>query len=353
MAKGNLLLGTAAGSIGDVTLMRRSGSQVARVRVRKVSNPRSSGQQFQRVVATTIGRAYSQMLGICDHSFQNESGKAANQAMFMSKNMNMLRSKARVTSINGTTIVKSNLIDGTTSAYIAPGQDIQLVPNEYVIATGSLTPQGVGEIYKSSTPLSEGGLYSAIGWSLLLEGLTEASMATITYDELAAYIGAKIGDQVTFCAIVCQESNLVPVQMGNTTFEYARVILSPADGDTTKPVFTAAATGSSLYVINDPNSQNVGDLRFYYSDTDEIGVGVGSLVNARTSSYMIEAGGVILSRRSSSGVWQRSNSQMVCAANPSHVWNLDQALADFEGFTLNPDQYLDQANTNVTSLGEA
>ena len=49
MAKGNLILGTASRSIGDVTMYRRNGQQVSRARVRNIGNPRTEGQAKQRM----------------------------------------------------------------------------------------------------------------------------------------------------------------------------------------------------------------------------------------------------------------------------------------------------------------
>lgn len=48
MAKGNMLLGMSRGSVGDVTFYRSGGSQRARARNRKPSNPMTVRQQTQR-----------------------------------------------------------------------------------------------------------------------------------------------------------------------------------------------------------------------------------------------------------------------------------------------------------------
>lgn len=73
MAKGNLFLGTASRSVGDVTLMRRNGQQVARARVRKIANPRSHGQAAQRMLTAAITRFYSPFAGALEKSWEGKN----------------------------------------------------------------------------------------------------------------------------------------------------------------------------------------------------------------------------------------------------------------------------------------
>jgi hypothetical protein len=50
MAKDNLFLGTARGSVGDIVFSRLDGQQVARVRNRAPRNPQSPAQMVQRII---------------------------------------------------------------------------------------------------------------------------------------------------------------------------------------------------------------------------------------------------------------------------------------------------------------
>ena len=70
MAKHNLFLGTASRSVGDVTLMRRNGVQVSRVRVRQIANPRSEAQSRQRMAFASVTRFYSPLSACLEQSFQ-------------------------------------------------------------------------------------------------------------------------------------------------------------------------------------------------------------------------------------------------------------------------------------------
>lgn len=88
--KGNPILGTGSGSIGDVTVMRRGGSQVTRVRLRKIKNPKSYGQAEQRMISAEVVKFYSPLSGVLETSFEGLS-KSESYAKFLSINMNLAR----------------------------------------------------------------------------------------------------------------------------------------------------------------------------------------------------------------------------------------------------------------------
>lgn len=58
MAHGNMLLGYARGSVGDVTFTRTNGNQVARARNRRPKNPRSNSQMMQRSLFASAVKMY-------------------------------------------------------------------------------------------------------------------------------------------------------------------------------------------------------------------------------------------------------------------------------------------------------
>lgn len=90
MSKGNLILGTGAGSIGDVTLMRRNGAEVARVRIRKIKNPKSQGQAEQRMYMAPVMKFYSPLSKVLETSFEGLN-RADSYAKFLSINSNLAR----------------------------------------------------------------------------------------------------------------------------------------------------------------------------------------------------------------------------------------------------------------------
>lgn len=90
MGKGNFILGTGSSSIGDVTFARRNGQQIARVRVRKIKNPKSYGQAEQRMISAEVVKFYSPLSGVLETSFEGLS-KSESYAKFLSVNMNIAR----------------------------------------------------------------------------------------------------------------------------------------------------------------------------------------------------------------------------------------------------------------------
>lgn len=90
MGKGNFILGTGSSSIGDVTFARRNGQQIARVRVRKIKNPKSYGQAEQRMISAEVVKFYSPLSSVLETSFEGLS-KSESYAKFLSINMNLAR----------------------------------------------------------------------------------------------------------------------------------------------------------------------------------------------------------------------------------------------------------------------
>lgn len=73
MAKGNLFLGTARRSVGDVVMYRREGSQVSRVRVRKIANPRTDAQSMQRAAFSPVAKFYSPLATVLERSWEGKN----------------------------------------------------------------------------------------------------------------------------------------------------------------------------------------------------------------------------------------------------------------------------------------
>lgn len=90
MAKHNLFLGTGKGSVGDVTVYRRSGSQVTRVRVRDVGNPRTTSQSTQRNFLAPVAKFYAPLAVVLEKSYEGLS-KSASYSAFLKKNIEKAR----------------------------------------------------------------------------------------------------------------------------------------------------------------------------------------------------------------------------------------------------------------------
>lgn len=91
MATGNLFLGTARKSVGDVTFYVYRGVQRSRARRRVVANPRTVGQLIQRAVMGNVSHLYSVGKAIFDHAFEGRSSGQDNQLRFNRVNQARLK----------------------------------------------------------------------------------------------------------------------------------------------------------------------------------------------------------------------------------------------------------------------
>lgn len=131
MAKGNLFLGGARGSVGDVTFYTKNGQQISRVRRRSVKNPNTSGQQYQRAILSTVVKAYQAGSAIFDHSFEGVATGAASQARFQKVNINLIRQLVEAD-------VAANASESEHHAAVVPRGSVWPVPNVYRVSQGSL-----------------------------------------------------------------------------------------------------------------------------------------------------------------------------------------------------------------------
>lgn len=88
MAKGNMLLGMARGSVGDVTFYRDGGLQRARSRNRQPNNPRSNKQQTQRALFANCVKFYKLTVSrFYKFAFENKKVNESDYNAFMRENM--------------------------------------------------------------------------------------------------------------------------------------------------------------------------------------------------------------------------------------------------------------------------
>lgn len=92
MAKYNMMLGVASGSVGDIVLSRQDGKQIQRVRVREVSNPKTEAQAAQRSYIAPVTKFYSPYAIALERSWEGfNKGKSYSQ--FLKFNTQLARDK--------------------------------------------------------------------------------------------------------------------------------------------------------------------------------------------------------------------------------------------------------------------
>lgn len=288
MAKGNLILGTASGKLGDTVMYRKDGQQLSRVRVRKIGNPKTQSQAVNRALLNTLSTAYAYMKGIVDHSFQGLSKPVENQRKFAKLNQGIARETGSVA------------MPGTDTGYNFNFKGESLLrPNRYAISRGTMPSVDVFNI------AAAGGLIAGFQLNQALTALLEN---TTTYADFAAAIGVPVGTQLTFCIVsddtfvgTPSESNM-PKSYGN--FHFARIILSDDNGNGDVSMF-ASEGGDIVINPNYANSKNSGALKFKRLGDTSLRIEV------ENQSYPL-AIGVIVSNYSSR-MWLRSNTDMVVA----------------------------------------
>lgn len=335
MASGNLFLGSASRSVGDVTMYVRNGKQISRVRRRQVSNPRSGLQLAQRCVLKTVSTAYSILAPICGQSFQGQQSRSMNQARFQKLNLDLLRSRAAA-ALDGEGMTDAGVYENTTGNFVGK-QAMGAAINPYIISEGSLHFNA----FK----------YSSEGFGVL----TATSISTITYQQFCDLLGVQPGDQITFAVLFSStefvgENNEAPYAGYISDFQYARIILTPSDGDMESALFTSS---SGTYKINKPNSRNEGSLEFVSDNPSEQTQILLQLINGREliidsdEPLTATAACAILSRQTNSG-WQYSRSSFevlslsIAGVGINDHLPLNAAVASFET-SQDSSKYLNQA----------
>ena len=295
MAKGNMLLGQAVGSVGDITFSRVNGKQVIKAKPSTVKNPQTESQLIQRILMNTIIQAYSKMSEITDHSFEGVTAGQDSMSYFMARNLKMIRYQLSVT--NDMSAVPP---------YVCPLGVNGLATNDYIVAKGSLP--------EITPTVSSGGVALGI----------EAN----TYGAIIAACNAKRGDQIT---IITVNGN----DVANQKFVFSRIILDPLDSTGEElPLTTPFIVNNAINAAH-PRNENNGHT--YAFDNGEFVIApFGDVTNM---------GCIIASRQASAGAWLRSNATMLQADEEGQGYSMDQALAMFYagGIDVENPRYLNNA----------
>lgn len=116
--KGNLFLGMARGSVGDVTFSRVKGQQTARARNRQPNNPRTVKQMANRAKIATMVRFFSRSRqNLFSYAFESKKGNQSDYNAF----------------------VQNNAQSTPTNSLLAVSQGWPMI-GEYYMSEGSLSP---------------------------------------------------------------------------------------------------------------------------------------------------------------------------------------------------------------------
>lgn len=303
MSKGNLFLGQARGSVGDVTFTHIAGQQVARARNRSPRNPRVPSQMLQRIVLNSASKAYSLMQSIVNHSFEGVQGVARNQQRFMLLNTSAFRDKLAEVIANPT---EEEALASIAHSFSFKG-DFYPQLNEYLISEGTL-PRQVVRCQSASSP----------NFQLRMPVNLKA---VISYADVIQALGVQPGDQLTFIGLGHQYGSAETYDQVSA-FAFARVILEPAGGD-----FDVNFLGDADRP-NDPSPKNEGDVSLsILDDTDGhyIQFSFNSMTNTVSDEIPSMVGAAVILSRFEAGRWRRSAQTIVPAIFGDALPALDTA----------------------------
>lgn len=327
MARGNLFLGTARGSLGDITMYRYDGQQVSRVRLKKIKNPQSNAQCVQRCVISTAVRFYSLFAEVLNHAYQNYSGPLRNNRRYMKMNCDIMR---RLALDNIYTWSPLSFYPENLGNWV--GRNETEIPlNPYLISEGDIEPIGTTFIG------APGNQYPTIG------NPSTTDFIGMSYKQVCEHLGLQLGDQLTFLFTRCKQDT------GYIEYSYyARIIMMPSSGNPEDKFLINNGT------LNKPNKENYGSIEVYSTEVEEgkFGISIGTASNILTRNT-IDGFGCIVSRYENN-MWKRSTSYM----RVRNGWQANSSLKDaVETFRKEETSslYLNQANdiANDTTLLQA
>ena len=208
MAKGNLLMGTVRGKLGDNVMYVKNGEQCHRKLRKNIYNPKTAKQIYQRSIMATVMLAYSQGKEIFDHSFQGKKVPAGSQQKFMSDNLRILRKKLAAD------INNARLPEDCTMSVVAP-KSFCTVPNAYKVSEGTLVQNLF--VFNPST-----GAYA-----------TPALPSRATFAGFCNHFNVRPGDIFTFVVFggAYVDATFDEMPDGATQFVYARLTVKNLASD--------------------------------------------------------------------------------------------------------------------------
>lgn len=329
MAKGNMLLGKARGSVGDLTFSVLNSEQVTRAKAKSVKNPRTDAQMIQRVLMSTTVHAYSGMQEIVDHSFQGVPYQGRSMNRFNQLNVKNIR--ALYAQIAGGD-------NGVPVAFNANGNKrISLAP--WIMSTGSLptVELKIDSEAGADWPVAENSSLQVGIYTVDTGVYIDASLGeNPTYADLIAYFGLQAGDQLTLCAL----TRLVSDNEAGCNFKYGRFILQPNDGDLSHLLTDTTVANEKNQGIKFVSLRN--GLAMVFTDLNDAG--------ESNRTFFMEA--CIITSRLENNAWKRSNSQMVMCTDDLADGGVDmeEAIDSYSSvqFDTNSPWYLNKAGRATT-----
>lgn len=326
MAKGNMLLGKARGSVGDVTFSVLNSEQITRAKAKSVKNPRTEGQMVQRILMSTTIQAYSGMQAIVDHSFQGVPYQGRSMNRFNSLNVKNLRALYAQVAGGNTGIPITFNANGMKRIALAP----------WILSTGSLPKVAIMEDTEkvADWPVAK-TVTLRVDNKFVDSGVVLNTLSNVTYADFCAYYGLQQGDQLTLCALTRNHSD----EEYGCSFKYGRFILQPNDGDMSHLLFDTS-------VANEKNQ----NLKFI--EDSGLALVFADLYDAGNDNRTFLYAAAIITSRLENQSWKRSNAQFMMATDDlvEGGYDMQEAIDSYNGTDIDTKSpwYLNKAGNGTT-----
>lgn len=186
MAKGNMFQGMARGSVGDVVFSVLKGQQVARVRNRQPSNPRTVSQMAQRALFSCAIKFYTRgVQNLFQFAFEDKKSNESDYNAFMRHNakQGIYLTKPQFDNPNypalGKFMLSYGSLAGASNVGFIEGDDlVSVVSFTLTGASGVTAPTTIGGL--SALLVNYGGFSEADIFTFLGIRVTGASLGTAT-----------------------------------------------------------------------------------------------------------------------------------------------------------------------------
>lgn len=272
MSKRNMLLGLAAGKVGDLVFYRDGGEQRTRTRVTP-RNPRSPEQMAQRIRMANIPALYRLLAPVVRDSFSN---RPSNQS--------------------GYNAFASGAIDLSPFMTKAMANADSVLPMPAVISKGVLTSQSFEITQKEGV--------SRLSLSVSVAASSDATAGRLSDALIGANVGIQAGDRLTFVGLKFFVDDL----------------------STEADIYGGQLSLASL-VVDPSSSTYLPDLGL----SVEQGILSHTISTAAPESAEIVAGAIILSRVDSTGSLQTSFARLALSESAQSLYDkyrTDNALSD-------------------------
>ena len=318
MSKVGFWLKGSTGKLAGTTLYKGANGETIQREIVSPSNPKTVGQNVQRVVMSTVGAAYSLMKAICDHSFEGVKKGQETMSLFMSENIQKCRAAIEEMQSQGVSFLNMY-------SFVPVGMKHAFAANQYLVAMGSL-PRVTTTYVEDAT-------------SHILYPTIAALANKTTYGDVISALTLKRGDQLTFCCV--KQGNSIQ----ESQFNFARVILDPTDPETFLPLTLDTPFLDANGKVNMPSVRNEGSftfgavasgLRYWYEDL-------------YTTEEDTVAAFCIVSRKEGD-TWKRSTTYIAYPGETANAYSMQECLdlianGAQHNIYSGSDQYLNNAGT--------